>query len=682
MEQRADERISPDRIRRELLRSPLEKADAVLRHHHAANSDTDRRRTNALGLRIAVACYVLFGLLDAVILPDVAGWSVIVRLVISIASLLVLQLLLVRETSRLTIDAVCASAVVAGSWGSMVCTLNSQAHEFVPAYLVFGAIFMLGANLFFRFRLPLAFASSLSILIAFSIAVAYASPSIVLTTILVTFLASCFTFSLYLAWQLDRERYRTFLHACLAAERGRELLASASTDALTGLSNRSAFQRVLGEALTLAGEEEVPVALHLLDLDNFKRVNDLSGHAAGDAVLREMADRLRSVVGDRAVVARLGGDEFAVLHFIEGGEPAAAAMATRIIETLGRPIRGVIDVGVSVGTAIGPVDAATPNMLYGCSDLALYAAKDAGRGKCVRYCSTMGDAERERRTVEDELGRALERDEFALHLQPRMCTARGALSGYEALVRWHHPERGLLYPDAFVPIAEQSGQIVDIGRWVLNRACRLLVEQQLPGRISVNVSARQFAEGDLVGDVKAALEASGLCASRLELEVTETSLIADGSVAEDVIARLRRLGTRVALDDFGTGYASLSYLSRFAFDTLKIDRAFVSALGREDSALAIVQAIVELGQSLGMSIVAEGVETSEQFESLVGLGCEEVQGYAIGRPVRSGDAAVSASDTILRVLAGIKLRGVDEQIVRLRRVVSSGALREPLADTG
>ena len=672
-EARTDRAIDPARIELELDRTRWRPVDPTLHARFLAHRDADMRRASSLGLQAAILCYIAFGVLDVLVLEDVWRETVRTRALIGLGFLALLRLMLARGASLGALHALCASAVLVGAIGWMGQAVASGARDLLAPYLVFGAIFMLGVNLFFQLRLAVAVLCSLTILTAFSLGIAHVAGSPVLAAVLIAFLASCFAFSLFLSWQFGLERYRSFLNerraelnAHRADLRGRELLVRASTDALTGLENRAAFQRRLEVALGVGTAGGAMVALHLIDLDRFKAINDSCGHTVGDTVLREVAERLRVVVGDRGSIARIGGDEFAVIQSGVGDVRETAALAAAIVRALDRAVPGASTVGASVGTAVAPLDATTPVPFYSCADLALYAAKDSGRGRHVRYRTELGDAERERRLIEAALADALERRQFEVFLQARLSTQTGALTGYEALLRWHHPERGMVSPGTFIPIAEQSGQIVPIGAWVLREACRLMVERELPGRVSVNVSARQFAEGDLLGDIERALGETGFTASRLELEVTETSIVADQHAARTAIAELRRLGARVALDDFGTGYASLSYLSRFDFDTIKIDRAFVAEIGCESTALPIIRAITDLAHGLGMTVVAEGVETTEQLRALAELGCEELQGYVIGAPVPADQALLRVAEPLLRALADVRVRLLNERIVELR----------------
>jgi diguanylate cyclase (GGDEF)-like protein len=372
-----------------------------------------------------------------------------------------------------------------------------------------------------------------------------------------------------------------------------------------------------------------------LDLDRFKSVNDTLGHAFGDTLLRTVAERICSVVRQADTIARLGGDEFAILQAGVGQPGAATALAQRLVDLIGRSyvLDGhLVNTGVSVGVALGPDDAADPDQLLRNADLALYEAKAGGRGRFCFFEPAMDRRMQERRRLELDLRKALAMRELELHYQPQISVETGRLTGFEALLRWQHPERGLVPPSEFVPLAEETGLIVRIGEWVLRAACREAA--RWPGELSlaVNLSPVQFKSQRLLDAVRDALAQSGLNPARLELEITEGVLLQESGTTLAILHALRRLGVRIAMDDFGTGYSSLSYLRSFPFDKLKIDKSFVRSLERSPDAAAIVHAIVGLGRGLGMKVTAEGVETAEQQLFLRAAGVHSMQGYRFGRP--------------------------------------------------
>jgi diguanylate cyclase (GGDEF)-like protein/PAS domain S-box-containing protein len=405
-------------------------------------------------------------------------------------------------------------------------------------------------------------------------------------------------------------------------------------DPLTDLPNRAAFNAHLDAVLARAMKSGDPFALIAVDLDRFKEVNDAFGHSAGDALLCDVTKRLKDAA-DGAFVARLGGDEFTVICE-NGPQPATAeVLAGRLqaavagdINIAGHQLR----IGLSIGIAIFPTDAADAAVLQANADAALYRTKAEGRGTVRFFAADMDKRLRERRALQRDLQRAVERGELAIHYQPQSRVGNG-VTGFEALVRWHHPSRGMIAPNTFIPMAEESGLIISIGEWILRETCREAASWPRPLQIAVNLSPVQFQHGDLPAMVHAVLLETGLAANRLELEITEGVLIGDFSRALSVLRRLKALGVRIAMDDFGTGYSSLSYLQSFPFDKIKIDQSFVSNLNRSSQSAAIIRAVIGLGRGLKLPVIAEGVETAEQLAFLTEEACDEVQGYLVGRPL-------------------------------------------------
>ena len=410
-------------------------------------------------------------------------------------------------------------------------------------------------------------------------------------------------------------------------------------DGLTGLSDRQWFrERVTAMLATSAGAN--PFAVLMIDLDRFKAVNDSQGHPVGDALLQVVGKRLNSAVRDGDVVSRLGGDEFAVAM---SASAAPEAMGERLVDLLSRPymVEGQIAViGASIGVAVGPRDGTDTAALVRAADLALYRAKEDGRGTVRTFNQDMDDQARARHAMLDDLRRALALRQFEVHYQPQINLASRELIGFEALVRWRHPEQGLIPPDRFIPLAEETGLIVGIGEWVLRMACTDAMSWPARLTVAVNVSAKQLADQDrLPRVITAALAATGLAASRLEVEITESALVRHESEALHALRAVRAMGVRVSMDDFGTGYSSLSQLRSFPFDKLKIDRSFVRDLSNSDEALAVIRAIAALGNSLGMTTTAEGVETTAQEAMVRDDGCTNMQGYLVSRPIPAGDVA-------------------------------------------
>ncbi|MFE1601136.1 putative bifunctional diguanylate cyclase/phosphodiesterase [Methylobacterium sp. ID0610] len=404
-------------------------------------------------------------------------------------------------------------------------------------------------------------------------------------------------------------------------------------DALTDLPNRVLFRERLMAAIAHQAAGGI-VALLCLDLDRFKLVNDTLGHPAGDALLRQAAARLTACVPD-GIVSRLGGDEFAILVGVPERE-AASAIGERVIAALTRPftIGGhEVCVGASVGIALAPGDAGDPDMLLRKADMALYAAKAAGRRTARAFEPAMEAEIQARRALERDLRAAFAASGLQVHYQPQRESRDLGIVGCEALLRWNHPERGFISPAEFVPIAEDIGLIGPLGEWVLRTACREAAGWARPVRVAVNLSPLQFRTADLAGQVRAVLAESGLDPRRLELEITESVLLSDSAANIALLHDLRALGVRIAIDDFGIGYSSLSYLRTFPFDKIKIDRSFTAALGSDPHSAAIVRAVADLAVNLGMDTVAEGVETQEQSVLLRLCGCTELQGFLLGRPV-------------------------------------------------
>jgi diguanylate cyclase (GGDEF)-like protein len=411
-----------------------------------------------------------------------------------------------------------------------------------------------------------------------------------------------------------------------------EIIHMAHHDPLTGLANRALFQSKLSEA---QGSE---VAVLLLDLDHFKEVNDVLGHPVGDQVLISVADRVREVLGDEVTIARLGGDEFAAILVGHEGRNEVAMIAMRLIEAVGRPhmVNGrTMRVTASIGIGLANRKSGTTG-LFRDADIALYAAKAEARGSYRFFEVAMQVELLQKQALRSDLAEALERGEFSLAFQPLMNLRTDRVSGFETLLRWNHPRRGLISPAEFIPVAEESGLIVEIGEWVLRQAAKEAMRWPDDVTLAVNLSSRQFADDDLAEMVERTLAMTGLPASRLELEITETVLMRDSSANMQTLRRLRDSGVRIALDDFGTGFSSLGYLQRFPFSKIKIDRAFISGLPESEESQAIVRSVIGLGKALGMRITAEGVETPEQL-AWVRNGCDEAQGYLLSRPVAATD---------------------------------------------
>ena len=414
----------------------------------------------------------------------------------------------------------------------------------------------------------------------------------------------------------------------------------AQHDALTGVANRSLFNTQLEHAVKTSSDNR-GAALILIDLDRFKNVNDVYGHQAGDIVIKETAARLKAIAGVNDSVARLGGDEFAIIQRNILFTNQAADTGHRIVNELSRPIqidaKKSVMVGASVGIAISPEHAKDAESIFSRADIALYHSKNTGRNISNIYRVGLNKLMEKRRALQACLERALQNDELELYYQPRIDAKTLEIASYEALLRWNHPENGVISPGEFIPVAEASGLIVDIDKWVFSRACRDAASGLTGRKLSVNVSPLGFQQRDFVKIIEQTLEMTGTNPSQIELELTESMLIEDDERGLAVMKQLKGLGLSLALDDFGTGYSSLSYLSKYPFDTIKIDRNFVVALGQEKSAVAIMKVIIGLGKGLGMEIVAEGVETVEEATFLRENECDQLQGYLVSRPTCIAD---------------------------------------------
>lgn len=423
-------------------------------------------------------------------------------------------------------------------------------------------------------------------------------------------------------------------------EADKKIRQMALEDPLTGLPNRAHFQTQLKSALASADRSDSKVGVMLLDLDHFKKVNDTLGHAVGDELLKQVADRVKKCVRQTDLVARLGGDEFAVITVNAQLFGGVHRVGNAIIKAIAEPfvVDGkTIHTGTSVGATVYPDDPGESGELLRNADVALYQAKDGGRGSCRLFDEQLDSAMQARTAVEVDLRAAVPEDQLFLVYQPQIDLKTDEIVGAEALVRWQHPDRGLVGPAEFIEIAEATGQIVEINRWVIRHACEQLVQwidEDVPlPRLSLNISPVLFRRDDFFDDLSRVLEETGLDPQRLEIEVTESVAMAAGDDAERVLFRLRAIGVQLAIDDFGTGYSSLNRLKHFPLDRLKIDQSFVRNITNDDDDTAISRAITEMGHALDMRIVAEGVETAEQAEILSALGCDEAQGYHYSKPI-------------------------------------------------
>jgi diguanylate cyclase (GGDEF)-like protein len=431
-------------------------------------------------------------------------------------------------------------------------------------------------------------------------------------------------------------------HEDITVQRRSELKIEymAHHDALTDLANRVLLNERLEQALGLRIHLEEMVAVHHIDLDQFKAVNDTFGHPAGDKLLRIVADRLRGLVRETDTIARMGGDEFVVVQVPITDPAESTSLAQRIIASMSEPFdldghQAVI--GASIGIAVGPSDGLRPDELLRNADLALYRAKGDGRGTFRFFEAAMDLQMQTRRIMERDLRKALPSGQFELYYQPVVNLASGDISGFEALIRWNHPEQGVVAPASFIPLAEETGLIVPVGEWVIRQACATAAQWPSDLSVAVNISAAQFRNPGLMQVIVGALATSGLQPTRLEIEITETVLLQNRETTLAVLHQLRELGIRIAMDDFGTGYSSLTYLQCFPFDKIKIDRSFVKDITENTGSLNIVRAVAALAKGMGMTATAEGVETSEQLDRITSEGCTEMQGFLFSRPVPASE---------------------------------------------
>jgi diguanylate cyclase (GGDEF)-like protein len=455
-----------------------------------------------------------------------------------------------------------------------------------------------------------------------------------------------------------------------------EISRLARFDSLTGLPNRAMMRQTLDEGLRNAKHRQKGCALFLIDLDRFKNVNDTLGHPAGDALLKQVAQRLTSVMGEHGQIGRLGGDEFKAVLPGTVDIGLLESLAKTLIEQVSRPYMldgHRVTIGASVGIAIGDPGRSCADSMIRNADLALYAAKAAGRGKHCFYEPSMHSEASNRQMLENDLRAALEREELSVVYQPLVRAAGEEIASFEALVRWNHPKQGAISPAKFIPLAEECGMIGKIGEWVLKEAVAAAAQWPENIRVAVNLSPIQFNDPKIVEIVSAALDKSGLNPGRLELEITEGVFLADSDATDGTFARLKELGVRLALDDFGTGYSSLGYLKKAPFDKIKIDQSFVrGAASRSNRNAAIIRAIVTLAESLGMDTVAEGVETHDDLQLMRDLGVSQIQGFIFGRPASFADALELAQTSSVEADGHQCLREPRQRLMRRALVALGG----------
>jgi diguanylate cyclase (GGDEF)-like protein len=470
-----------------------------------------------------------------------------------------------------------------------------------------------------------------------------------------------------MSWQLARARVRENEAHLIHARRVEYL---AYHDGLTALPNRGLFNKLLSQAISQARRYHRQLAVAFIDLDRFKQINDTLGHEAGDELLKEVANRLKACVRDSDTVARLGGDEFVVLLTELGDEQYAATVAQKIITSVARPFNLLgqeFRVTASIGISTYPKDGPDEQTLTKNADIAMYQAKEDGKNNFQFYSEQLNANSLERLTLESSLRHALERNEFQLYYQAKRDIATGQITGMEALLRWQHPDLGIVAPMQFIPVAEETGLIVPIGRWVLHTACLQNVTWQKQGlprlKIAVNLTARQFSDEHLLRDIAVVLKSTGMEAGLLELEIHESLLIQDMEKTLRILTDLKAMGIKIAIDDFGTGYSSLATLQRFPLDTIKIDRSYIRDIATRTEDSNLTEAIIAMGKSLSLTVVAQGVETKEQADFLRQHACDEFQGFYFNKPM--------SADQFTKLLreqdAGITLLGSRAQLMTTLR---------------
>lgn len=617
-----------------------------LRAQFHAESQAARRMAARPGLYIAVIIYLLFAATDILLVPDVAAYTIAARFAVGATALVTLEALLRFGAATKWLDITCAGAIILGYIGWLLPTAASANHESVSYYMVFGTIFMMSANLFFTFQFSFSVVTS-TIILLILYAVNYFVPS-TLTYKLVfgAFYISCFVFTSYINWKLNRERYNVFLNALEArnqhreaTERGKALLKLSRTDPLTGLENRRAVDERLRDLWSNWQRHGATFAVLLIDVDFFKRFNDYYGHQKGDRCLMEVADSLRHLVERRsASIGRYGGEEFIVLAQAKNHEDVVS-LAEEIrseVETLAITHNerrdGTQVVTVSIGAAFTRDEAGTKlEKIIQEADRALYLAKADGRNCVHLFDPNDPQTSDESENVAALLKIAIERDLVSLVFQPIANMRSGRIEAMEALMRLTMPDGTAVPPSLFIPVAERTGMILELGRWAIRTACRELMSNEHIRTISVNVSPVQLKAPGFAASVAAALGEAGVTGDRLALEITEGLEMEMHSDVLRCISDLKLLGIKVWLDDFGTGFAGLSWLRLIDFDTVKIDRSFlhdcVTPRGR-----AMFRDIVGLLRNRGPKILVEGVESEEQLELLRKLDIDHAQGYHIGRP--------------------------------------------------
>lgn len=611
------------------------------------------------GMWAAVLSYMAYGVFDWYLLPDVAGRLIALRVSLGLTFLVLIEIGARRKLTLAKMHLIAASAIVSGAVGWLVLAIGTAYQTELSHFIVFGIVFVLGANLFFNFRFALSAISSSIVALAFVGALfLYLDAAPAIQIVLAAFFINCLVFSLYLSWRLGIDRYRTFLHALraktqeqAAIEKGQKLAAIANTDPLTGLRNRRAiaadFSNLYDE--WTRGSDEIGIIL--IDVDYFKRFNDRLGHQAGDDCLVRLAGAFREVAeANDAVVARYGGEEFVALCRVDGAGRLRAITNEfcRAVDNLhiAHPDRGdkLGIITISAGASMTRHEKATDfQLLLQEADRALYMSKFAGRATFTIYDPQVIDLDQSSENLSELLRSAIAEGFVSTVYQPIHEMDSGEVLGYEALMRIHDPDGRMISPAVFIPVAEQSGTIVDLGTWVINQACRDMASHHLGSVVAVNVSAVQLKAQNFPLRIAEILNRHGLSPRQLALEITERIDIVPEAQAVRNVEQLRSLGVQVWLDDFGTGYAGLGWLRRFRFDIVKIDRGFLNDC-QTPHGVRMLHGIVNLLRTLGHTVLVEGVETEEQRALMASLGVDLIQGYLVGHPVPIDEVVDGAAE--------------------------------------
>jgi diguanylate cyclase (GGDEF)-like protein len=620
---------------------------AELRGLYRKEGEAARRNGARQGLWLAVGAYLLFSVIDATLLPDVAFHVIAARFAIGITVLLVLEIVFHTNTGTEWLDLTCATAIVAGYTGWLAVAITTRYTENLSYFMVFGSTFMLGANLFFRFRFLLSVVTSSVILLAFFVSLYLFPVNMPYRIALGSFYISCFVFTSYVNWKLNRERYNVFLNALEAkiqhgeaTERGRALLKLSRTDPLTGLENRRAIDEKLRECWSNWQRHGTGFVALLIDVDFFKRFNDYYGHQEGDRCLVRVADALSVMIGGKGgSIGRYGGEEFIVLAPFEDGQKVAALAegVRRTVEELAilhsHRRDGVSIVTVSVGASFTRNQAGTKlEKIIHEADRALYLAKASGRNCARLFDPNDPESSDESENIAALLKIALEQKLVSMVYQPIQGLSSGRIEGAEALMRLRMLDGTSVPPSLFIPVAERMGAILELGRWAIRSVCEDLLVDDRVEIASVNVSPIQLKAPGFAASVAAILGETGVAGSRLALEITEGLEMEMHSDVLRCIGDLKLLGVKIWLDDFGTGFAGLSWLRLIDFDTVKIDRSFLHDCDSERGR-AMLHDIVSLVRNRGPKILVEGVENEEQLELMHGFRIDQIQGYHVGRPV-------------------------------------------------